>query len=285
MAAIKIITDSTADLGPELARRHEVTVVPLTVQFDQESYLDGVDMNTERLFRMVGERKRLPTTASPSPGAFHAAFSAAAADGSDVIFIGISSKFSSTVQNARIAADMLPEGRVTVFDSANLSTGIGLLVLLATDMVRAGRSRTEIIAALEEARPKVRSTFVIDTLEYLHKGGRCSGVQALAGALLHIRPMIAVVDGGMTVAGKTRGARQKALDAMLERFAQDAGAGLIRPDRVFLTHTGVHEDALYLADQVRRLLPGVGEVAETAAGSVVGSHCGPGTIGVLYVLK
>jgi DegV family protein with EDD domain len=285
MAAIKIVTDSTADLGPELTARYGITVVPLTVQFDQESYLDGVEIDTQKLFSLVEENKRLPKTASPSPGAFHAAFAAATADGSDVIFIGISSKFSSTVQNARIAADMLPDGRVSTFDSANLSTGIGLLVLLAADMARAGSSRAEILAALEDARPKVRSAFMIDTLEYLHKGGRCSGVQALAGALLHIRPIIAVVDGGMVVAGKTRGARQKALDALLERLASDVEAGAVRPERVFITHTGVHEDALYLADGVRRLLPGVGEVLETPAGSVVGSHCGPGTIGVLYVVK
>lgn len=285
MAAIKIITDSTADLGQELTDRHQITVVPLTVQFDDESYLDGVEMGTAKLFHMVEERKRLPKTASPSPAAFHAAFLEATADGSEVIYIGISSKFSSTVQNARIAAEMLPHDRVTVFDSANLSTGIGLQVLLAADLARAGQSRPEILSALEDARPKVRSAFMIDTLEYLYKGGRCSGVQALAGALLHIRPIIAVVDGGMVVAGKTRGARQKALDAMLERLAQDAEAGLVRTERVFVTHTGVHEDALYLADGVRRLLPGVGEVLETNAGSVVGSHCGPGTIGVLYMVK
>lgn len=285
MPAVKIITDSTADLGQELTDRYQIKVVPLTVQFDQESYLDGVEIDTQRLFRLVEERKSLPKTASPSPGAFHAAFVEATADGSDVIFVGISSKFSSTVQNACIAADMLPDGRVTVFDSANLSTGIGLQVLLAADLARAGKTRAEILAALEDARPKVRSAFVIDTLEYLYKGGRCSGMQALAGALLHIRPMIAVVDGGMVVAGKTRGARQKALDALLERFAGDAVAGLVRPERVFVTHTGVHEDALYLADGVRRLLPGVGEVLETPAGSVVGSHCGPGTIGVLYMVK
>lgn len=285
MAAIKIITDSTADLGQALTDRHQISVVPLTVQFDQESYLDGVEINTQQLFRLVDERKHLPKTASPSPAAFYEAFVKATADGSEAICIGISSKFSSTVQNARIAADMLPDGRVTVFDSANLSTGIGLQVLLAADLAQAGRSRAEIVAALEDARPKVRSAFVIDTLEYLHKGGRCSGVQALVGALLHIRPVIAVADGGMVVAGKTRGARQKALDALLERFAEDAQAGAVRPERVFVTHTGVHEDALYLAEGVRRLLPEVGEVIETAAGSVVGSHCGPGTIGVLYIVK
>jgi len=122
-------------------------VGPLTVQFEQESYLDGVEIDTQKLFSLVEEKKRLPKTASPSPGAFHAAFAAATADGSDVIFIGISSKFSSTVQNARIAADMLPDGRVSTFDSANLSTGIGLLVLLA----QGGKGKTKVTVLNQQA--------------------------------------------------------------------------------------------------------------------------------------
>lgn len=285
MPTIKLITDSTADLGQDLVNGHGITVVPLTVHFDDESYRDGLDITTAQLFQRVSERKRLPKTASPSPAAFLEAFTLATADGSEAIFIGISSQLSSTVQNAALAADMLGGGRVSVFDSGNLSTGIGLLVLLASDLIREGRSRAEILAALEEARPRVRSSFMVDTLEYIHMGGRCSGIQALAGALLHIRPVLTVVDGGLTVAGKTRGARQKALDFMLEQFERDAAAGLVRPERVFVTHTGVQEDARYMMARVRQALPEVEAVLETDAGSVVASHCGPGTIGILYMVK
>jgi DegV family protein with EDD domain len=285
MPRIRIITDSTADLGPELIQREELIVVPLLVQFDEESYQDGVDMDTERLFRMVETKKKLPKTASPSPAVFQAAFAQATADGSDAIYIGISSKLSATLQNARLAAELFPPGKVRVFDSLNLSTGIGLQVLMACDLARAGKTADEIMAALEAARPKVRTAFVIDTLDYLHKGGRCNSLQALVGSLLKLRPVIAVEDGGMIVAAKLRGARQKGLEWMLERFAADAARGLVRPERVFITHTGVHEDAAFMAGEVRRIMPEVQAVIETRAGSVIGSHCGPGTIGIIYLQK
>lgn len=285
MSQLSIITDSTADLTPELIAQHGLTVVPLVVQFDQESYLDGVEIETGRLFQLVEQKRRLPKTASPSPGAFQSAFAQATEGGRQALFIGLSSRLSSTVQNAQIAASLLPHGQVQVFDSLNLSTGIGLQVLYASDLARQGKSADEIIAALEAARPKVRTAFVIDTLEYLHMGGRCNSVQALVGSLLRMRPVISVVDGGMTVAAKLRGARQKALDWLLDSFAADAAAGQVRPERVFVTHTGVRDDAVYLAQRIREIMPAVQEVIETRAGSVIGSHCGPGTIGILYMAK
>jgi len=285
MAAIRIITDSTADLSPELLAANDVRVVPLLVQFDNESYQDGVEINTERLFQMVAERNKLPKTASPGIGAFREAFTDATADGSQVLFIGISAKFSATLQNALIAASEFPEGQVRVFDSRNLSTGIGLQVLHACDLVRQGKTMEEILADLETYQAGVRSRFVIDTMEYLYKGGRCSGVAALAGTLLKIRPVIAVVDGGMVVAAKVRGARRKALDWMLEQLAEDVAQGRVRPERVFVTSPDEHEDAPYMVEGVRRIMPDVKEVIVTRAGSVIGSHCGPGTIGVLYATK
>lgn len=285
MASINIITDSTADLSRELLTRHGISVVPLMVQFDDDSYQDGVEIDTQRLFKLVGDKRKLPKTASPSPGAFQEAFAAATKEGGQAIYIGISSKFSATVQNARLAADLFPEGQVRVFDSYNLSTGIGLLVLYACDLVQQGKTADEIMAALEAARPKVRTSFVIDTLEYLHMGGRCNSVQALLGSVLKLRPIIAVEDGAMNVATKIRGPRQKSFDWMLANFEADVKQGVVRPERVFITHTGVHEDALYLAEQIRQIMPAVHEVLETAAGSVVGSHCGPGTIGILYLQK
>lgn len=286
MPGIRIITDSTADLSPELLAANDVRVVPLLVQFDEESYRDGVEMNPDRLFRMVAERNKLPKTASPGPAAFREAFAEATADGSQALFIGISAKFSATLQNAQIAASEFPEGQVRVFDSRNLSTGIGLQVLHACDLVRAGKSMEEILADLEAYQAGVRTAFVIDTMEYLHKGGRCSGVAALVGTLLKIRPVISVVDGGMVVAAKVRGARRKALEWMLERFAEDAAEGRVRPERVFVTSPDApHEDAPYIVEEVRRILPDVKEVIVTRAGAVIGSHCGPGTIGILYATK
>jgi DegV family protein with EDD domain len=285
MPRISIITDSTADLSPELIRRYQLGVVPLVVQFDEQTYRDGVDLTTQRLFQLVEETKHLPKTSCPSPAEYKAAFEAAVAEGGQAIYIGISTRLSGAIQNARIAAGMLPEGAVAVFDSGNLSTGVGLLVLHAWDLVSAGKSVSEIISALEQARSKVRTSFMVDTLDYIYKGGRCSGVTALVGSLLRIRPVISVVDGALAVTAKLRGPRQKGLDWMLESFQEDVRQGLVRPDRVFVTHTAVHEDSVYLMNKIRQICPEVKDVAETEAGAVVGSHCGPATIGILYLLK
>ena len=285
MSGISIMTDSTADLGRELVARYGVTVVPLAVVFGQDAYRDGVDIDTKRLFELVEQNKQLPKTSSPSPEVFRSVFEEAVADGGQALYIGISSKFSASVQNAALAAGTFPEGQVHVFDSANLSTGIAHLVLYACDLVSQGRQMGEILRLLEAARPKVRTSFKLDRLDYIHMGGRCTGVQALLSSVLKIRPVISVVDEGMIVAGKVRGSSRKSLDWMMDRFEKDVRQGLVREDRVFLTHTGVHEDAVYMAECVREIMPAMKEILETPAGSVIGSHCGPGTIGILYILN
>jgi len=285
MSGISIITDSTADLGRELVARYGVTVVPLAVVFGQDTYRDGVDIDTRRLFGLVEQNKQLPKTSSPSPEVFRSVFEEAVADDREALYIGISSKFSASVQNAMLAAGAFPEGQVHVFDSANLSTGIAHLVLYACDLVSQGRQMDEILRLLEAARPTVRTSFKMDRLDYMHMGGRCTGVQALLSSVLKIRPIISVVDGGMIVAGKVRGSGRKSLDWMIDRFEDDVKRGVVMDDRVFLTHTGVHEDAVYMAARVRQIMPHMKEILETPAGSVVGSHCGPGTIGILYMIN
>jgi len=285
MSGISIMTDSTADLSRELIARYGVTVVPLAVVFGQDAYKDGVDVDTQRLFELVEQNRQLPKTSSPSPEVFRSVFEEAVAHGHQVLYIGISSKFSASVQNAALAAGAFPEGQVRVFDSANLSTGIAHLVLYACDLISQGRQMDQILAALETARPKVRTSFKMDRLDYMHMGGRCTGVQALLSSVLKIRPVISVVDGGMIVAGKVRGSSRKSLDWMMDRFEEDVRQGLVGEDRVFLTHTGVHEDAVYMAERVREITPEMKEILETPAGSVIGSHCGPGTIGILYMLN
>ena len=285
MSGISIMTDSTADLSRELIARYGVTVVPLAVVFGQDAYKDGVDIDTQRLFELVEQNKQLPKTSSPSPEVFRSVFEEAVALSHQVLYIGISSKFSASVQNAALAAGTFPEGQIHVFDSANLSTGIAHLVLYACDLVSQGRQMDEILAALERARPKVRTSFKLDQLDYMHMGGRCTGVQTLLSSVLKIRPVISVADGGMIVAGKVRGSSRKSLDWMMDRFEEDVRQGLVKEDRVFLTHTGVHEDAVYMAERVRDITPEMKEILETPAGSVIGSHCGPGTIGILYMLN
>ena len=166
MSGISIITDSTADLSRELITRYQVTVVPLAVVFGQDAYKDGVDVDTRRLFGLVEQNRQLPKTSSPSPEVFRSVFEEAVADGSQALYIGISSQFSASAQNAMLAAGAFPEGQARVFDSANLSTGIAHLVLYACDLVSQGRQMDEILAALEAARPKVRTSFKMDRLDY-----------------------------------------------------------------------------------------------------------------------
>ncbi|HHY32872.1 MAG TPA: DegV family protein [Firmicutes bacterium] len=283
MPRVRVITDSTSDLSPELIQKYGVTVVPYVVNFESDSFQDGVDISTPKLFEMVARRGMLPKTSAPSLGHFRRVFEEALKDSDEVVYIGISSKFSSGTPTAKLAAADLPDGKVTVIDSANLSTGIGLQVLLACELAAAGKTARDIASAVTAVIPRVRTSFIIDTLDYLRMGGRCSGVQALVGNLLRIRPVIAVVDGGMVVAGKVRGTRKKALDTLLGDFR--ANSSHLVPDRVFVTHTGCHEDALYLMDGIREAAPAVREVLETTAGAVVASHCGPNTIGILYIVE
>lgn len=276
---LHILTDSTADLGKDLAAEFGVDVIPLTVTLGENAYLDGVEIDQQKLFDLVAQTGILPKTAAPSIGEFVRFFER---DGESV-FIGISSKLSATIQNARLAAAERGDERVRVIDSLNLSTGIGLLVLRAAELRDAGRSAAEIEQDILTCVPKVRTSFIIDTMEYLYKGGRCNALQALAGSVLKIHPIIEVrPDGTLGVKGKARGLREKGLQMMLDDFAAD----LDRLDRhrVFVTHTTCPEDAEFLRQEIIRLAA-PDEVRITLAGSVISSHCGPATIGILYMVK
>ncbi len=283
MPQVRIVTDSTSDLGPRTIRDHGVEVVPYTVNFGSDSYVDGSEITASKLFEMVSERRALPKTSAPSPDVFRRVFESALCDADEVVFVGISSKFSSGTQNARLAAAGIGGDRVVVVDSANLSSGIGLQVVAACELAAAGKTAREIASELARISPRVRTSFIIDTLDYLRMGGRCTGVQALVGTMLQMRPIISVVDGAMVVAEKVRGPRRKALDRLLERFAQDASC--VSPDRVFVTHTGCEDDAASLTERIRDIAPAVKEVVQTTAGAVIASHCGPGTIGIIYMVK
>lgn len=276
---IHILTDSTADLGPALAERFGIQTVPLYVLMDNQTYQDGAGITTADLFRSVEKTGQLPKTSAPAVSDFMKVFQ----QPDQTIYIGLSSKLSATVQNALLAQDNCEPGQVYTIDSLNLSTGIGLLALKAAALREQGCSAEEIAAQVRLLVPKVRSLFMIETLDYLHKGGRCSALQNVMGSLLRIRPVIAVrPDGTLGVKGRTRGTRQKALQFMLDDFSENLPE--VDLERVFITHTGCDEDAEYLKQELLKLAP-IQEVLITDAGSVIASHCGPGTIGVLYLLK
>lgn len=281
MYKIKIFTDSTCDLSEELMQENDISVVPLYINFGDQSYRDGVDITTKELYEKVDVLGTLPKTAAPSPLDYINAFKPYIQDGYEIVYIGLSSKQSSTIQNAVLAAQELAPDKIHVIDSLNLSTGLGILVMKAVDLLREGLSCAELVTQLGTMVDKVRTAFTIDTFEYLYKGGRCSAMQSLVGSVLGIRPIIKLVDGKNTLHEKLRG-RKKALAILLEEIGNDIDK--LDHGRVFITHSYGAEDAVYLQNELsKRNIPA--KVVTTNAGCVISSHCGKNTIGIIYMVK
>lgn len=274
---INILSDSCSDLSQELLDRHHIDVIRLSVFINQRTYSDGKDIDPQTLYSLVEKTGTLPKTSAPSVAEFKQFFDRPG----ESIFIGIGSPLSATHANALLAAKSMKRGRVRVIDSLNLSTGIGLLALKAADLVEQGCSAEEIEQQVRLAIPKVHTSFVIDTLEYVYKGGRCTAIELIAGSLLKIRPILEVLpDGTVGIREKTRGTRRKALDNLLAEFRSHLDQVDLK--RVFITHTTSDEDALYLSSELQKMAP-IQQVLITAAGSTIASHCGPSTIGILYL--
>lgn len=280
MSRIKIFADSTSDLPKTWVQQHEVGIVPLYAVFGDESLKDGVEISPEQLYARVDREGRLPKTAAPSPADFMSAFGPYIDQGYHILFISLSSELSSTYQNALLASSEFPDGSVTVFDSLNLTSGIGVLVMKAVQAAEQGKSITEIVDLLTEMRPKVETEFVIDTLDYLYMGGRCSGMQNLIGSLLKIRPVIKVIDGKMTPAYKVRGKREKAIDQMLNNALNNVN--VMDNDTIFVIHSMCEEDALLMQKTLKEKTKAK-HIEMATAGCVISSHCGPKTIGLVYV--
>ena len=276
---INIITDSTSDLGADIAAEFNLAVIPLSVTIAGEVYRDGVDIRQEDLFALVQKHGELPKTAAPSVGEFVRAFDRPG----ESVFVGISSKLSATIQNASLAAQSFPAGQVRVIDSLNLSTGVGLLALRAAELRDQGVSADLIEKELQARVAKLHTSFMVDTMEYIYKGGRCTAIQAIAGSVLKIHPIIAVNQTGtLVVKEKARGTRQKGLQLMLDDFMDQLHT--LDLERVFVTHTSSEEDAEFLKNEIIRLAAPK-DVRITRAGSVISSHCGPGTIGILFFVN
>ena len=277
---VKIFSDSTCDLSKELVERYNITIIPLYVRLGDEEFLDGVNISPQELYKWSDEHGETPKTAAPGIPDIEKLLSP---DGDDeyVIFT-ISSSMSASNSNAKLAAEDLGIAeRVHVIDSANLSTGIGLLVIRAAELAAEGKPAAEIVTEIEAVKDKVRASFVIDTLVYLYRGGRCSGLAAMLGTALKLHPRIAVAGGTMHPEKKYRGNSHKfVLD-----YVKDMEPSLkrARKERVFITHSGCDEE---IVESVKKYLQDLGhfdEILETRAGSVVSSHCGPGTLGVLFI--
>jgi DegV family protein with EDD domain len=283
MNKVQIIVDSTVDLTPEMYKNLNLRVEPLSVNFGEESFKDGIDINPDEIYARVKKSGVLPSTAAISPETLKSLFEEYINKGMDIVFLGIGSKMSTTFQNVHIASMDLPSGRVFAVDSANLSTGTGLLVLKAVKLRDEGKSAKDIADYLNSIVDKVSAKFVLDKLDYMHKGGRCSGTVALFGHLFHIHPVLKLVDGKIVVEKKVRGPMKAAYNAMIEELKSDLPN--VDMDNIMITHSGIpEEDIKYLFDEVSKLVD-KSLIRITRAGCVITSHCGPGTVGILYIKK
>ena len=280
---VKIIVDSTQDLTKEILEKNDVEVVPLSVNFsDGDSYLDGVTIRTAELYEKVKEKKELPKTSAVTVGTLIDVFKKHIDNGDEIVYTGISAQMSRSYENALLAKEELETDKIYIVDSKNLSTGIGLLVLKAIKDRDNGLSAKEIAANMEKNRELVLSQFAIEQMDYLHKGGRCSSVAKIFGSILKIKPIILVRDGKMHVGAKPLGKITKALDIMIKQIVDDKDR--LDTDHILVTHSIAPESAKYILSKLKDLFPGV-DIIETVAGSVIASHCGPGTIGILYMVK
>ena len=281
---VKIISDSTCDLSPELIKENDIEIIPLLVTFNEDTFQDGVDIDAKKIYEEVSKRGVLPKTSAVSALVLEERFKKWVEEGYEVIYTGISSKMSSTFNNAIIAAKEIGEDKVFVVDSKNLSTGIGLTLLKACRDRDKGLSAKEIVNNMEYNIARVKAQFAIETMEYLHKGGRCSGIARFAATLLRIKPIIFVRDGSMTVGKKPLGKIKVSLDAMLKMLEEDKNNNNVDPEFIFVTDAIAPESREYLIPKVKELFP-ESNVYSTIAGGVIASHCGPGTIGILYICK
>lgn len=281
---VKIFTDSTSDLSKELLEKYNIDVIPLYIHLGEEEYKDGEEIGIQDAFKWSDENKTTPKTAACSIDDVIKAIEPYKESGDDVIVFTISGEMSSTLQVMRMAAEEMEyEDHVFVIDSRNLSTGIGLLIMEAAVMAEEGKSAEEIVAKVNEYIPKSRASFVIDTLVYLARGGRCSAVAALVGGMLNIKPKIVVKDGAMGVDKKYRGPYKK----VILQYAKELEPQMLnaKKDRVFVTHTPCDDGIVESVVDYVKSLNYFDEVIVTEAGTTIGSHCGPNTLGVLFIEK
>lgn len=281
MNKVRIVIDSTTDVSTSV--RDRLTVIPLNIMFGKDQYIDGVTIDHRRFYELLTTSDVLPTTSQPTPEAFANVYRQARAQGEDVVVLTISSSLSGTYQCATLAAEDYPE-HVFVVDSRNVTIGAGVLAELALQLVDAGMSAAAIAQRLIQERDNVRMIALLDTLEYLQRGGRISKVAAMAGSLLSIKPVIEVRKGELNLLGKARGARQ-GYNLLTREVESTGGIDFARP--VLLGYTGLDDQLLrnYVASSADLWQPGAAEIPVAAVGSVVGTHGGPGAIATAFFVR
>ena len=275
---VKIIVDSTADMRPEIAAK--VGIVPLSVHFGDRDYISGVTITAQQFYEMLVESDTLPTTSQPAPYLFEEAYEKAVSEGYEVICLTCSSKLSGTHQSANIAAEEF-EGKVHVLDSESIAIGLGLLAEYAVSLAEQGLGVEEILCKLIEKRSKIKILALVDTLEYLKKGGRVSSAVALAGGLLNIKPVLSVNGGEIKLLGKARGSRQ-GNNLLVQEIQKAGGVDFAMP--LMLGYTGLSDALLqkYIQDSASLWEGHVDNLPVSIVSSVVGTHVGPGAVAVSF---
>ena len=279
---IRIISDSTCDLSKELIEKYNIAILPLHIHLGEEEYQDGITIHPDEIYTWADANNTTPKTSAASMSEVIDMFEPIIENGDEIICFSISSSMSANYNVMRLAAeDMEAEDKIHIIDSANLSTGIGLLVIEAAVMANQGMAAGDIVAKIEELKPRVSASFVVDTLTYLHRGGRCSSVAALAGGMLKLHPKIVVENGKMDASKKYRGK----INSVILAYAKDMEEELktAKKDRVFITHSGCDDETIRAVEDYLKELQVFDEILITRAGGVISSHCGPGTLGVLYI--
>lgn len=278
--SVRIIIDSTADVIPEVRKR--VNVVPLTVHFGEQEYTDGVTISHKEFYEKLVESDVLPSTSQATPDAFSRVFEAVEKDGDSAVVLTLSSRLSGTYQSAMIAAG--EHGNIYVVDSDTVAIGTGILAELALQLVDAGLDAGSIAERLEQEKQNVRIIAMVDTLEYLKKGGRISKTVAFAGGLLNIKPVLSVVGGEILMLGKARGARQGS-QLLVDQINQAGGVDFTKP--VLLGYTGLTDSYLqkFAEDSKALWEEGTDRLHSTVVGSVIGTHAGPGAIAAAFFRK
>ncbi len=278
---IIIASDSTTDLSPELIERYGIKTLPLAVNLGGKIYSDGVDINPDMIYAHYENKGELPKTAAPNIADLSDFFAKHTSDGNALVFFTISAEMSSTYSNARLVAEDFED--VYVVDTRNLSTGGGLLVIRAAEMAEQGMEAAQIAKECEDIIPRIDASFVVDDLEFLHKGGRCSALAAFGANVLQLKPCITVNGGKMGVDKKYRGKFSKVLETYVKDRLGDASN--IEKEHIFVTHAGC-DDAIYKkCIELVKQTAEFNEIHLSRAGCTISSHCGRNTLGVLFIRK
>lgn len=282
MNKVVIFTDSCVDLGSETTNKLKVEVVPLLVTVGEKVFQDGVEITPDDIVEFATKGSDFPHTSTAAPATFVERFTPYIEQGYDIVYCGIGSTFSATFNSVLIAQKEFPENRIFMVDSKNLSSAIGILILKAVKYRDAGLSAKEIAEKISEHVDFLRVQFVVDTLDFIYKGGRCSGAQRVFAKYLKIHPILKVSDAKMNVYKKPRGALMKAWKEMLADFKNDLPH--VDLDNVIITGCQNADGEKYMVEELRKMIPQE-SIRVTQVGSVIATHCGPNTTGILYLTK